>query len=146
MLIHVTKWLLLVPVAVMAVDDFRRREVGVVWLVVFALAASAVGVMAHGVAGAAINVAGNMMVLLYLAGGILLYIRLRRGRWRWKESAGGGDVVFLAGATPLLELREYVVFLIGAGIVSLLWWAVVRAETIPFVATGGIVFMISIWL
>jgi hypothetical protein len=132
--------LLLLPVAAMAVGDVRRREVGLVWLMVFAVLSAVSASMIHGVVPAAVNVATNILLLLYLAGGIIVWIRIRRGRWTnpLREYIGAGDVIFLAAATPLFDLRGYLLMLVGASVFSLIWWAVSRSRTIPFVATTGI--------
>jgi Flp pilus assembly protein protease CpaA len=138
--------LLSLPVAVLAVADLRKREVAILWLVVFGVLSAVVGVASHGVAGAAVNLAVNLLLLAYLAGGVLLYIRLRRGKWMCREYLGAGDVVFLAGAAPLFGLRSYLLFLLCAALFSLAWWAVARSRTIPFVATAGIVLIIALLL
>ncbi len=138
--------LLILPIAVLAVSDFRKREVSVLWLAVFGSLSAGVAVMLHGITGAAVNMAANLLLLLYLAGGILLYIKLRRGNRKWREYMGMGDVVFLATATPLFGLRDYLLFLICASTFSLVWWVVSRARTIPFVATAGIVLIIALFI
>jgi Flp pilus assembly protein protease CpaA len=138
--------LLSLPVAVLAVADLRRREVDILWLVVFGVLSGVAGVVSHGVAGAAVNLATNLLLLAYLAGGVLLYIRLRRGKWMWREYIGAGDVVFMACAAPLFGLRDYLLFLLCAAVFSLVWWALARSRTIPFVATAGIVLIIALLL
>ena len=143
--------LLLVPIVVLAAGDFRRREVGVVWLAVFAATALGVVLWGDGWREALVNVATNMLLLFYLAIGILVYVRIRRGKWMnpLKEYVGSGDLIFLAGVAPLFDLRGYLLLLIGASVFSLVWMAVARAaggaaRTIPFVAMTGIVLAITI--
>ncbi len=145
--------LLLVPIGVLAAGDFRRRKVGVVWLGVFAATALGVTLWSNGWRETVMNVAFNVLLLLYLAVGILVYLRIRRGKWMnpLKEYVGSGDLIFLAGAAPLFDLRGYLLFLIGASVFSLVWMAVARAtggaaRTIPFVAMTGIVLAITIIL
>ena len=137
--------MLLVPIGVLAAGDFRRREVEVVWLAVFAAMALGVALWGDGWRETLVNVAFNVLLLLYLAVGIVVYVRIRRGKWMnpLKEYVGSGDLIFLAGAAPLFDLRGYLLFLIGASVFSLVWMAVARAaggaaRTIPFVATMGI--------
>ncbi len=137
---------MVLPVVVLAADDLMRREVDVIWLAVFGVLAAVVAVAGNGIAGAAVNLAVNILVLLYIAGGILLYIKLRRGRWAWREYIGMGDVAFLVGVAPLWGVREFLLFLLAAAVFSLIWWAVARVRTIPFVATAGIVFIIALFL
>lgn len=133
-------------VAVLAIEDLRKRELTVLWLAVFAAMSAVTGVVFYGLAGTAMNMAANILLLVYLAGGVLLYIRLRRGRWLWREYIGMGDVVFLLAAAPLFDLRSYLLFLLGASVFSLLWWVVSRSRTIPFVATSGVVLIITLFI
>ncbi len=140
--------LLLVPIGVLAAGDFRRREVGVVWLAVFAATALGVALWSDGWRETLVNVAFNVLLLLYLAVGIMVYVRIRRGKWMnpLKEYVGSGDLIFLAGVAPLFDLRGYLLFLIGASVFALVWTAVARAagRTIPFVAMTGIVLVVTI--
>lgn len=143
--------LLLVPIGVLAAGDFRRREVGVVWLAVFAATALGVALLGDSWRETLVNIATNMLLLLYLAVGISVYVRIRRGKWMnpVKEYVGSGDLIFLAGAAPLFGLRGYLLLLIGASVFSLVWMVVARmvggaARTIPFVAMTGIVLGVTI--
>lgn len=148
------RFLVLLPVGFLAVGDVRRREVGVWWLVIFAVCAAVAAWRMHGVLPALMNVVWNAALLIYLAGGVLIYLRVRYGRWTWREFIGGGDLFFLAAATPIFGLRNYLLFLLCAAVFSLIWWAVARVffrannhrEMIPFVATSGIIFAIFLFL
>lgn len=130
--------LLLLPVAVLARDDFRTRRVDASWLAV--LSAVSVGVSWHtlGWRTMLLQTAGNAALLL-LSGMLLVgYLRLRRLAVR--HSVGAGDVLFLLAVAPLFAPTEFLWFLITACVVALLWWVCCgrRRRTIPFVGAGGI--------
>ena len=139
MLVQYSGLVLLVPLAALVVEDFRSRTVSLGWLVALAVVSVLVSVYVGGLRLAATNTAVNALLLLYLAGGIAVYVRLRRGRWMnpLKEYIGAGDVLFLASLTPLFDLRGYLLFIIGASVFSLLWAK--SSRRVPFVATAGIV-------
>ncbi|MDL2319686.1 hypothetical protein LJC45_00945 [Alistipes sp. OttesenSCG-928-B03] len=151
MLAHYSGLILLLPLAVLIVGDFRRREVSLVWLIALAVVSVAVSLGRYGIWPTVVNVAANLFLLFYLAIGVIIYIRIKSGRWQnpLREYIGTGDLVFMLAITPLFELRGYVLFLIGASVFSLVWMLAVRAvcgrpKTIPFAATMGIALSIII--
>lgn len=139
--------LLLTAVLVpLAYEDFRLRRVGVVWLVLAGIIASAVGYADGGLRQMLADVAVNSVLLLLLGLFLAIYLRLR-GK-RFFRSFGAGDAVFLLVATPLFTPAGYLRFLIAACMVSLGWWAVVGAgkkrSTIPFVGMMCLVLVVYI--
>lgn len=128
----------------MAAEDFKGREVRLLWLIALAAGTLCCRLPVEGLASAMNNMLLNMAMLVLLAAGTLLFLRLRHGKVFPKDYMGSGDVVFLLALTPMFGLREYLLFLITSLIVSLVWWSVVRAVrkknlTIPFVGTAGTV-------
>ncbi|MCL2562119.1 MAG: hypothetical protein FWE10_07385 [Rikenellaceae bacterium] len=138
MLVQYSGLVLLVPLTALIVEDFRSRTVGLGWLVALAVISALVSVYIGGLRLAVTNTALNALLLLYLTGGIAVYVRMRRGRWMnpLKEYIGAGDVLFLAALVPLFDLRGYLLFMIGASVFSLLWAK--SRRRVPFVATAGI--------
>lgn len=138
--------LLLVSLIPLIYEDFRMRRVGVVWLVVAAVAAVAVGFVDDGFRRMLTHVSANAALLLLLWLFLAMYLRLR-GK-RFGRSFGAGDAVFLLCATPLFAPADYLRFLIVACIVSLGWWAIVGAgkkrRTIPFVGMMCLVLAVYI--
>lgn len=129
-----------VPLAGMALEDFRRREISVVWVGVYIIAAAAAGIWSDGLRMAAMNTLYNGMLLAYMAGGVMLYLRLSRKAWvdPFKTHVGQGDALFLLGTIPLFDLRHYLFFLMAGLGISLLWWVIRRRPTIPLVGTMGV--------
>lgn len=138
----------------MIAEDFRSRQVHLMWLILFALSALIVGCISINAAEIVRNLLFNMMLLLYMCGGIFLWLRLRnRSRndksvHRIKDYIGAGDIVFVLALTPLFSLAEYLIFLLVAMVGSLLWWCIVRIKkrnniTIPFIGTAGVTFCLA---
>ncbi len=143
--------LLAAPLAVMMRDDCRSREIGAGWLAVFIAGVVTVSAWQYGAAGMTWNVALNTLLLVYMAAGVVLYLRVSRGRWidPLKGHIGLGDVIFMLGLTPLTGVREYLLLLLAGMGVSLLWWGGMRIVkrrdvTVPLVGTMGAV--VCVWL
>lgn len=135
----------LTPALPMIVSDFRRREVNVVWLVVFAITVALLSLYLNGLHSSLTNLLFNGLLLLYMAAGCFLYFRLKRkGRKPLKDYTGAGDLFFVAALTPLCGIGLFLPFLILSMLASLIWWGFARLRhagqiTIPFVGTCGIV-------
>lgn len=125
--------LLLVPAVPLARDDFRTRQVAVVWLAALGVAAVAIGCLAYGVRPALLHAAVNAGLLLLLGGALAAWLSVRRRPLRdfFRESFGVGDAVFMLAVTPLFEPTAYVRFLLAANLAALAWWACKRPMTIP---------------
>ena len=138
-LLPIPTFLLLVPAAVLARDDFRTRRVDASWLAV--LGTVSVGVSWHtlGWRTMLLQTAGNAALLLLSGTALFGYLRLRRLSVR--HAFGAGDVLFLLAVAPLFAPTEFLRFLIAACVVALLWWVCCgrRRRTIPFVGAAGIV-------
>ena len=138
--------LLLGALAPLAYEDFRLRRVAVVWLIVAACVALAVGYVDGGFRQMLTYVCVNSALLLLLGLFLAAYLRLRNKRFN--RSFGLGDAVFLLVATPLFAPTDYLRFLIAACVVSLIWWVIVgcdkRRSTIPFVGMMCLVLAVYI--
>ena len=147
--------LLTIPMAPLIIEDFRHRQVHIVWLALFAGSVLGVATAFLGILGALINLAVNICLLTCMACGLLLWIRSngsrlsKAGRISVQDCVGIGDMVFLVSIAPLFDIRKYLLFLLVSMIWSLVWWAAVRIirrknVTIPFVGTGGMIFCFSL--
>jgi hypothetical protein len=113
-------------------------------MVAFVAGSVTVAVVKDGWRVAGGNVLLNLLLLAYLSTGVVLYLRLRYGRWTnpLKSHAGDGDLLFVLGMTPLFAPREYLLVLLAGLVVSLLWWGAMRLGkrrkiTVPLVGTLG---------
>jgi len=105
---------LLVPLVAMIVSDFRCREVALLWLLGFGACTAAMAVYRYGWFEALLQAGGNVLLLVYLTAGVLLYFSLKERRWvnPLRNYLGLGDTLFLLCLTPLFGVREFLVFLL----------------------------------
>lgn len=158
-----------IPLVKLALEDFRRREVPLVWLVVLAVCSAGVGITTVDTArpaagiGAAVDAAAwrgmfarsglNLLLILYMGVGVTVWawVKSRRPVNPVNRFIGLGDVLFFVVLTPLFPLREFVCLLVSCMVFSLVWWRVrlttsaaertasESPKTIPLVATSAIV-------
>lgn len=125
--------LLLVPAVPLAYEDFRMRQVAVVWLVALGTGCFGVTCIVSGFAKALSCTAANGCVLAVFGGFLALCQLLRRRPLRtfFTHYFGSGDVVMLAVVAPLFSPECYVRFLLVCCLAALGWWVVRRPATIP---------------
>lgn len=134
--------LLLIPTAPLVWEDFRRREVGAVWLVLLGGGALAAAWMERGITPAFIALGVNALLLLILTGALWLWLRLRGQRF--ERAIGAGDVAFMLAVTPLPSPSGYVWFLLVSCVAALVACLVARWKTIPLVGVMGCVLTVYI--
>ena len=124
MLSHWPYSLLLFPALHLAWEDFRMREVSVLWLAVLGALSVAVG---WGVSGLY-----PMLWRAVVNAGVLAALGRRRPlRDFFSRDFGAGDAVMMVAVAPLFGPAAYVRFLLAAGLAALVWWGVRRPATIP---------------
>lgn len=125
--------LLLLPAIALMWDDFRVREVGVVWLAALCVAAVMAGWLMAGFCSMVFHVAANGCILLLMGGAIALWQVVHRLSFHdvFTRSLGSGDVVMLGALSPLFAPDSYVRFVLAACIAALGWWVVKRPSTLP---------------
>jgi uncharacterized membrane protein YoaK (UPF0700 family) len=131
--------IMLVPFAKLMVDDFRRREVSVVWLVVMVVSAIGVAVVQNGWREAIINSGLNLSLIAYMGIGVTVWawVRSRRLTNPVNRYIGLGDVLFFVALTPLFPVKTFAWLLVACMVFSLAWWR--SARRVPLVATSSIV-------
>lgn len=125
--------LLLVPAVPLAYEDFRMRQVAVVWLVALGTGCFGTTWLASGFVAALSVTVANGCVLAVFGGFLALYQLLRRRPLRtfFTHYFGSGDMVMLAAVAPLFSPAGYVRFLLVCCLAALGWWAARRPATIP---------------
>lgn len=143
--------LLLIPVAVMIISDFKIRMVNIIWLSALGVMGIVVAIYTAGVREALWNSALNLLLLTYLSIAIILYLRLKNRKWvnPLNRHIGTGDLIFLLMLTPLFNIYEYLLFILCTLIGSLVWFALYflllrKSHTIPLVGTAGVTFILFI--
>lgn len=125
--------LLLVPAVPLAYDDFRMRQVALVWLAVLGTGCFGVMWVVSGIGTTLSCFVANMCLLAGFAVAMALYQLACRRPFRdfFICSFGAGDAVMMAAVAPLFGPAAYVRFLLAATLVALGWWAVRRPATVP---------------
>ncbi len=131
--------IMLIPLAKLVMDDFRRREVSLIWLAVTAVCAIGTAIVVDGWRETLIRSGLNLLLVVYMGIGVVV--------WAWIKSRkivnpinrhiGSGDVLFFLTLTPLFSLKGFAWLLVACMVFSLFWWK--SPENIPLVATSGIV-------
>ena len=65
---------------------------------------------------------------------------------RISQTFGSGDIGFIVSTAPLLQLYEYLLFILISCVASLLWWIIIywitgKNRTIPFISTSGVCYI-----
>lgn len=133
------------PLFVLILSDFRRREIGTLWLLVFGVLSFVCSICYFGGMTVVIHLLSNLTFLTLLYGFLAVYTRTVRHE-SLHRAIGAGDLLFLPVLSPLFPLREFVLFLTASFILSLAGWGVYtlltrRDSTIPLVGTVGICFI-----
>lgn len=127
-------YLLLLPLLAMLMrDDFRTRQVAIVWLVVLGMGCVLVGWMTASLRPMLLHTVVNTALLLLFGGAMIGWQLVRRKPLRefFANSFGVGDVVMMWILTPLFCPVTYVRFLLISCAISLMWWTLHRSKTIP---------------
>jgi len=139
------------PLGVMMLSDLRRRRIGVCWLVLFALSLFIFAWIYSGIGVFTDHLLPNLLFLTFLFLVLGIYIRVLRRRvfHSFSRAIGSGDILFLYALSPFFEVREFVLFLTGAFLFSLVAYGTYRllrknnpVSTIPLVSSIGLCFMI----
>lgn len=148
--------LLLPPLVLMIISDFRCRKINIYWLIVLFAVVATVAVIVLGGRASGMNILFNTGLLVYWAVAWMVYRWIRYRDWAnpLNKHIGVGDVLFFLTLTPMFEFKDYLIFLITALAFSLAWWIIMvalrrKAQTIPLVATSGLVLsgyiILKIW-
>jgi cbb3-type cytochrome oxidase subunit 3 len=145
------------PIVRLIVDDFRRREVSVWWLVAMAVCSAGVAVSIGGWREVMIQCGINLLLIIYMGVGVTAWawIKSRRPINPVNRYIGLGDVLFFVALTPLFPLKQFAWLMVMCLVFSLAWWQIKiilakkkasgkSPKNIPFVATSGIVICAAI--
>ena len=105
----------------MVISDLRSRRIGTIHLIIFGITLLMASLWDSGWCQVLLNLSFNLLTVLFLWLFLYGYSRLRK--MKLSEMIGDGDLWFAMAATPYLELREYVVYLIISCTMTLAaWW------------------------
>lgn len=149
-MVFVSLYLLpIIPMVPMIVSDFSIRKICVVWLILFIICISILAVTVNGFEQCLRNILSNVVLLTYLAAGVILYLKIKTRRWvnPLNKYIGSGDLWLFIGLTPLFSLKGYMLFALTSFLLSLVWWSIVAIfrrvkSDVPLVGIVGVVFCI----
>lgn len=137
--------LLMIALIPMVVSDFKTRKISLIFLIVFAALSVFVSVEQSGLNEMWINSIYNILLLIYMSVGVILYLWIKNRRLTNPLNAhlGLGDVLFILSLVPLFTLRAYLWFLIIGMSLSLVWGLIKgryskQPVSIPLVGTIGV--------
>ena len=116
------KLLLLIPLSLMVISDFRSREVCLWHLLLFGSIQITVAIAGYGMAEAGKNMLCNTLICLMIYLFCIAWFRFR-GK-RVKEMTGLGDLLFIWFLTPVFTYSEFPVFITVSFIVTLTAWVI----------------------
>lgn len=127
------------PAAVMSVSDFRERSVSVPSVAAFVLCSLAFSILTGGIRVTLTRLAFNLALLILFSALLLAYWRIRYGKsgGMIDRAFGKGDILFLAGAAPLLDPVPFCLFIAASCLAGILWARLSSRKEIPFVGFGA---------
>ncbi len=138
--------LLLWPLLMLIRSDFRERQVGVSTLLIFGGIQWTICLMELETVVFAERMLGNFLLLTVWGIGAGIWFRwCRSGRKNTRTGwIGKGDVAFLVCLLPVFSLRVFLIFLLIAFGISLVYWMIAlrtSCATIPLVSMLGICYL-----
>lgn len=136
----ISNWIYLLPVipaGVLASEDFRRRRISLIWLVILGICTTTIGVLRDGVVIVALRIGGNMVltVILFLCIAMWVGIRYRQQiRYIFPRWFGGGDLLLMLVLTPFFAPASFMQLILASSLLALIWWFLFRPRrrrTIP---------------
>jgi hypothetical protein len=140
-----------IPLFVMAVEDYKKREIHVLWLALFVIFVIANCTLKQSCITILSNMFYNSLILCLLLASIIIWLSIRKREFinPFIQHLGWGDVVFLWALTPVFNLRSYLIYLIVSSSISIIYWVVYnkfiqkrhnRYSSIPLVTMAGITY------
>lgn len=135
------KLVLLIPLSLMVISDFRSREVSLWHLLLFGCMQIVFAIAGYGLAETGKNILCN--TLICLAACLFCFVWFRFRGKRVKEMTGPGDLIFIWFLTPVFTYCEFPVFIMVSFTVTLTAWAIVyltakATRGIPLISGMGI--------
>lgn len=138
---------ILAPLSRLIFSDFRHRKVPVVWLGILAAGTVCIPIIQDGWREVLIRSGRNMLLVLYLSTGVVLWswLKARRVVNPINLYIGLGDIVFFLILVPLFPFMQFAYLIVGCMLFSLIWWwwcsllGRRKPENVPLIATSSIV-------
>ena len=135
-----------IPLLVMIISDWYTRRVSIIALVIFALLCFICAIYKYNICLIAYRSLCNITLLFTLYIGVYVWFLVKGEKKRISQTFGSGDIGFIVSTAPLLQLYEYLLFILISCVASLLWWIIIywitgKNRTIPFISTSGVCYI-----
>lgn len=141
--------LLFIPLSRLIWYDYKKRRVKIADLLLFGGLQFLIVWIGEGWKELVFRLEVNLGVVIWMAGGLVLYDLIRYRQWErlLRRQAGIGDLWFCLLLAPAFTLRAYVFFLTFAFFLTLCIWGIYsrrsrRRVTIPLVSGVGLLYMV----
>lgn len=135
----------------MAIEDYRKREINVLWLFLFVLLVIVNSIHMKSYITIMSNMFYNSLILCFLLASISIWLSIRKREFvnPFIQYIGWGDIIFLWALTPVFNLRGYLIYLIISSSISIIYWMTYNKliqkrhnldSTIPLVTMAGITY------
>lgn len=133
------KLLVLIPLVLMIISDYKTRTVTLGQLVVFGISILGLSLVDNGLMVTWMNLCINILVILCIGCIVFAYFLVKYKTYR--AIIGKGDILFILFLTPLFEIRVLIVFLSASFVITLLAWVLStpkrERDNIPLITGVG---------
>ncbi|ULB34286.1 hypothetical protein [Proteiniphilum propionicum] len=133
--------LILVPLALMILSDYRSRTVVLWQLLLFGAIVLITSLMEKGLHATSMDIATNIFLSMLIGSCVYIYFLLK---YRSGQSImGKGDILFILFLTPLFTPRLFLVFMLVSFAATLSMWGIhtlvrKRNTNIPLISGVGV--------
>lgn len=116
------KLVILIPLVMMIISDYRSRTVVLWQLLLFGMVVIIISLVENGLRVTGMNLAVNIFLCLLTGLGVYLYFLLK---YKSVNSIiGKGDILFILFLTPFFTPRLFLVFMLVSFVATLLMWGI----------------------
>jgi|AGTN01.3.fsa_nt_gi Type IV leader peptidase family. len=134
------KLVILIPLVMMILSDYRTRTVVLWQLLLFGATIMIISLAENGLKSTCMNLTINMLFSVFTGLGVYLYFLLK---YKSVQSViGKGDILFILFLTPFFAPREFLIFMLVSFVATLFMWIIAasirRDNNIPLISGVGI--------
>jgi len=133
--------LILIPLVLMIVTDYKSRTVILWQLLLFGIITLIISLVKIGVQSTTMNIAINIFLSVLIGLCVYLYFLLRYKSL--PSIIGKGDILFILFLTPLFSPRVFLIFMLISFVATLLMWVIYTLvpkndTSIPLISGVGV--------
>ncbi len=111
----------ILPAIILAIEDFKYRQIHLMWIVLFAILIIIKEIYLNNTTEILENLLMNSMVVLLMLLSIFIWLFIRKGAITnpFKEYFGLGDLFFICSVAPTFPLEKFTLYLLISFIVAI---------------------------